>query len=710
VLPPESYGYKMMELTKPPFWDGKSMNLPPQFSWGGRIGAAPPQQRYPGWLNINRTQDVALSMSKIAGRHTIKAGYYLNHSYKAQNANVSFQGNVNFGNDTNNALDSGFGYANAALGVFTQYTQQSKFVEGSMLYNQTEFFVQDNWKVTSRLTLDYGMRFVNQQPQYDQFQQMSNFFPDKWKASDAQVLYVSGCSNGAVTCSGNIRNAMDPRTGKILTAVGAANTQAAIGTPIPGTGNPLNGIIQAGNGIAKTNYTWPKLVAAPRFGFAYDLTGKSNWVIRGGGGLFYDRPDGNTVFSTPGNPPIATTKDLRNGLLSTLGQGLSPQPVPSLNTFQYKAKVPTSLQWQIGIQKSLPWGMVGDMSYVGNHGINRLGATQNGSLQNLNAVDIGAAYLPQNQDPTLGPNATPGASAYTSNLLRAFQGLSGINENQTRFWDTYHSLQFNVNRRFARGLSFGANYTHGISLKGNTGISQRFQHAADGTITLRSDEAQWEKLNETLDAVPHLFKANAIWNIPGIHNHGALLLNLTRDWQISTVATVASGSTYGIGFSYQSNGGNVNLTGSPDWGARVALLDGLGSGCSSSQYAQFNGAAIRPPTFGSVGMESGRNYMRGCLTRNDDMSLVRRIRVSRSERYRAELRADVFNAFNTVDINARNSSAQFTSPTNLTMVNSQFNADGSVNQSRLKPNNAGFGAATGARTLRNIQLQLRFQF
>ena len=95
------------------------MNLPPVFSWGGRIGAAPPQQRYPGWLNINRTQDVAISLTHIAGRHTIKGGYYLNHSYKAQNANVSWQGRVNFGNDTNNALDTGFGYANAALGVFT---------------------------------------------------------------------------------------------------------------------------------------------------------------------------------------------------------------------------------------------------------------------------------------------------------------------------------------------------------------------------------------------------------------------------------------------------------------------------------------------------------------------------------------------------------------------------------------------------------------
>src|SRR5258706_1539444 len=134
----------MMELTKPAFWDGKSLNLQPVFSWCGRIGAAPPQQRYPGWLNINRTQDVAVSMTKVTGRHTFKGGFYLNHSYKAQNTGVTFQGTANFGNDTNNALDSGFGYANAALGIFTQYTQASRFVEGSMLSNQPKYFVKEN--------------------------------------------------------------------------------------------------------------------------------------------------------------------------------------------------------------------------------------------------------------------------------------------------------------------------------------------------------------------------------------------------------------------------------------------------------------------------------------------------------------------------------------------------------------------------------------
>ena len=64
-------------------------------------------------------------------------------------------------------------------------------------------------------------------------------------------------------------------------------------------------------------------VVGPRFGAAYDISGNQSVVLRGGGGIFYDRPDGNTVFSIPGNPPIATSQDLRNGQLQTLGTGLS---------------------------------------------------------------------------------------------------------------------------------------------------------------------------------------------------------------------------------------------------------------------------------------------------------------------------------------------------------------------------------------------------
>ena len=522
------------------------------------------------------------------GSHTIKAGFYNNHSFKAQNtgaggiANLTFQGYVNFGNDTNNGLDTGFGYANAATGVFTQYLQASDFIEGHMVYDNTEFFVQDNWKVNNQLTVDYGIRFTRQQPQHDRFQQMSNFFPEQWSLSQAPLLYVAGCSNGATTCTGNLRNARDPRRGQVLTVPGAANTQAAIGTPIPGTGNALNGIKRAGDGIAETGYIWPTMVIGPRFGMAYDLTGNQDTILRAGGGLYYDRPDGNTVFSIPGNPPLATARDLRNGQLQTLGQGLAPVPVPALITFQYDAKVPASWQWQAGVQRALPWSLATDISYVGNHGFNRLGSFQGGTRMNMNAVDIGAAYLPQNQDPTLGTSSVPGANAYTSNLLRPYRGLGTVEQNTTEFYDTYHSLQFSLNRRFRNGFSFGANYTLGLSFTGNTGLVKRLQHAADGSFSLRADQAEYEELNKNLDMRPHFFKANAIWATPRAPEAlGKVVGAVLNDWQIAGVLTAGSGQAYDLTYNYQNNGGNVNLTGSPDYGARIRFTGDPGSGCSA---------------------------------------------------------------------------------------------------------------------------------
>ena len=741
VVPQRSYAYEVLQDTKPPFWDGTKMNLPPIFNWGGRIGAAPPNQRYPGWLNINRTQDVAVSLTKVAGRHTMKGGFYNNHSFKAQNVGagggLSFQGTVDFGNDTNNALDSGFGYSNAALGVFTRYQQASLFVEGSMIYNNTEGYIQDNWKVNNRLTLDYGLRLTHQQPQYDQFQQMSNFFPNLWSASAAPVLYVPGCTTGT-TCSGNARNAMDPRTRQILVVAGAASSSAYIGTPILGSGNPVNGVKQAGDGIAKTGYTWPNIVLGPRFGMAYDISGNQSLVFRGGAGLFYDRPDGNTVFSIPGNPPIATSTDLRNSTLQTLTQGLAVGAVPQLVTFQYDAKVPASVQWQAGIQKTLPWASVVDVSYVGNHGYNRLGGFQGGTTVNLNAVDIGAAYLDKNQDPTLGPQTVPGAGALPTNNLRPYPGFAAINQNTTEFWDEYHSIQSNFNRRFRNGFSFGVNYVLSLSFKGNTGLQRRLQHNSDGSLSIRSDQAQYEKLNEDLNLQRHLVKANWVWDLPDLKssNSAAKAIGyLINDWQVSGLFTGGSGNRYptaqgnqaDINYGYNNNGGNVNLTGSPDYGARVVIVGDPGKGCSSNQYQQFNTAAFSGPQYGSVGLESGRNYMVGCPDHTTDLAIARNIRFGGGRL--VQVRLDAFNAFNTAIITGRQTTVTFRSPTDLTVVNPQYVANqgdttlapgvtGTIlNSARLQPRNAGFGAANAWSTnqingnyTRFIQFTVRVQF
>ena len=128
-----------------------------------------------------------------------------------------------------------------------------------MVYNNTEFYVQDNWKVSNRLTLDYGCGHASAAA--------ARQAPADVELLPGPVVGVIGA--GALRpglqqrggdLPGNILNAKDPRTGQILTVPGVANTQAAIGTPIPASGNMLNGVRQAGDGIAKTGYTWPSIV------------------------------------------------------------------------------------------------------------------------------------------------------------------------------------------------------------------------------------------------------------------------------------------------------------------------------------------------------------------------------------------------------------------------------------------------------------------
>jgi hypothetical protein len=137
VLDPAYYGCGVMQKEKQPFWDGKSLNLPPIFGWGSGIGAAPPNQQYPGYLNIKpdagpgRQPDEGRGAAHAQGRGLPQPQLQGAELGAGGIVNLSFQGHVDFGNNTTNALDSGFGYANAALGVFTQYLQASKIIEGN---------------------------------------------------------------------------------------------------------------------------------------------------------------------------------------------------------------------------------------------------------------------------------------------------------------------------------------------------------------------------------------------------------------------------------------------------------------------------------------------------------------------------------------------------------------------------------------------------
>jgi hypothetical protein len=235
VLNADYYAHDVLNDVNPPIWDGARIQMPPGLSWGNRIDNDPPNVPFPGFLNVNRTRDLSISLTKVAGRHTLKAGFYNTHSWKAQQRG-GWNGTINFSNDNNNPLASTFGFANAALGILTSYQQASSYVEGNFVYDNIEGYVQDNWKVNDRLTLDYGVRLVHQQPQYDELGQASNFLPERWDFAQAPLLYVAGCPNGVNPCSGANRQAMNPVTGQLL----GRNTALAIGTLVPNTGDTTN--------------------------------------------------------------------------------------------------------------------------------------------------------------------------------------------------------------------------------------------------------------------------------------------------------------------------------------------------------------------------------------------------------------------------------------------------------------------------------------
>ena len=712
VLTPGYYAIEALNLLSPPFWDGTRMAKVPTFGFGGRVANSPPTLGFPGWFNINSTHDFSVSLTKVKGRHTFKAGFYNTRSYKAEQTSNNAFGNINFQHDAvgTNPFDTSFGFANAAIGTFSSFLQAERYVETASIYNNREAYIQDNWKVTNRLTFDYGLRFVHQQAQYDTLRQASNFLPEEWSISQAPAMYVAGCANNVYPCSGTNRQAMNPLTGQFL----GPNSTSAIGTLVPNTGNLTNGLFLPGEGPLPDRATFfaPTLAVGPRFGMAYDLTGEQRMVLRGGAGLYFDRPSSTTVSAGVNNPPTSRTITVQFGQLQNLGRGgLTTQGAPTLAGLQLKTKLPKSTQWNVGVQTALPWSITLDTSYVGQHSFD----TFNGV--NINTVDFGTTFLPQYQDRTLTPSTTPGATAVVQNLMRSIRGYGPITIQMNRGWRTYHSIQLSLNRRFRNGLSFGFNDTISLSDKQQAGA--RLQHNPDGSFSYRDDQAEADRLLGKNNPIPHLFRANFVWDMPDLRSTQSGLRALgyvLNDWQLSGIwtgsrisANNSTSSAYTIGYSYQNGGGNQNLTGSPDFGGRIRVVGDPGNGCSSDPLRQFNTSAFEGPPVGSVGLESGNDYLKGCFINILDLAVARNIRLGGNRNI--QLRVDMFNAPNAAGIVGRNTTMNLTNPNDpRTITNLPFDANGNVIDSRSRPRGAGFGVANGYQTPRRVQMQVRFSF
>jgi hypothetical protein len=651
---------------------------------GGRTGNAGQYQTDRGpFTNFNVTHDVIASLTKVWGAHASKTGFYYQNSFKPQSLFASFNGQIDFRDNSSNPFDTGYSYANAITGVFTNYTQASKFAVPEWRYHNFEWYAQDNWKPHNRVTLDYGVRFYYWTPQWDESLQASNFLPDKFDQSQAVRLFRPAIINGT-------RVGFDAISGQTVDA-------RFIGRVVPGSGNRFNGSFQAGQGINDRLQSGNAFKVSPRFGIVYDLTGKSELILRGGAGVFYDRPQGNQVFDMITNAPGVLQSTLQWGQLQSLTASAGDPPATlSLNPSGYNFVPPRTTEWNVGIQRKLFNNFMVDIAYVGQKSTDELRQSQ------INAVPLGATFLPQNQDPTRAPSTVPGANALPNDLLRPYPGYGNI-----RMWDysgyhNYHSLQAGINRRFDNGFGFQFFYVWSKALTiNNDDFSAGAPNLPDAEVRRRDySYASYDR--------PHNFVTNFIYQLPNKAS-GPLALAI-NDWQISGIYRWTSGRPYTVGYSIPGIGA-ANLTGNDgNPGARVVLTCDPGSGWSGDPYRQLNTNCLAPPQPGSLGLESARYFVRNPPINNLDLSLSKSFVAPRGIRF--EIRMDMFNALNHPQFTGINGTPQFASLTDHTITNLPYDASGNLLR---KPDGSlaqptGFGAVNAVDRPRSFQLVTRVTF
>ena len=297
--------------------------------------------------------------------------------------------------------------------------------------------------------------------------------------------------------------------------------------------------------------------------------------------------------------------------------------------------------------------------------------------------------------------------------MRPYRGLGAIIATRPIFYTQYDSLQTSFNRRFRNGWQGGVNWTLSLRHKGNTFSPKHLQHNADGTIGLRPEQDAVDEVLSNAGLRRHLIKGNFVWNLPDIVGGRRGVEGARRDRQrLAGVRRLHRRQRRALRRHVLVP--DRRREREPDriaelprayphrWRHRLGLLE---RSVRAVQRERVRGTDLQQPR-------------RRIRRQPAERLLGSRRPISRSPATSAsaaaaqlQFRLDIFNAFNSVVINARNTTIQYNNPAAATTItNNQYNADGSLNTARLTPATAGAGAATGAQAMRSMQMQIRFRF
>jgi len=665
------------------------LGLIPRANFGalGVTGGDGVNMDYPDRLGATALDYVASfrdTLSWVKGSHSFKAGGYLEFMENNEARGGNWAGRFLFDRNTNNPLDTNFTYANAVLGVFSEYNEPNRpgstFNRGLL----SEWFAQDTWKASDRMTIDYGVRFLWYTPWWRPDNLTANFRPDLYDPSKAPLLFRPALVN-------NQARAQNPLTGEILPAV-------FVGTFVPGTGLVGNGMELAGDpgvprGFRKTHA--PE--AEPRIGFAYDLGGTGRTVVRGSAGLYHNARLGGGSLGNLRNPPFISSPTLYYGMMSTMlapGAALADRPV-NANALERDTRTPSSYNFSLGVAREVGWGTVVDVAYVGALGRHLEMET------NINAVPDGARFLdinPQNRDPR-------STAALPAEFLRPFAGYQDIFVRGNFGTSNYNALQLQVNRRYIKGLQLGASYTWGKSLGVGDDDPAR--------VSLARPMKDWHYSVAAFNQ-DHSLVINYTWDVPDGSRvwNNLLTRGLLDGWQLSGVNAFVSGEWAGItmsttdGFDFTGGDGGTGagLGGSNPLGGTF-VNDGLRvvrpvvvgvvqppRGERDPLTGWFNTAAFaRPSGRGDYG-NAARHLIQRPGVNNWDLALFKNFAFGGARNL--QFRLEAFNVLNHTQFQELNRNAQF--DPNGRQVNANF---GTV-----------IGVTSPTRNARVLQMSLRMNF
>ena len=497
------YGYKGLfnnGVPQIPSFGGNASEAALVFNPGGFEAGGASQGLYANkWM-----PSISDTFTKVKGDHTLKAGFFYEWIRNSQPANNDTNGSMQV--SVGNTYSYGNEYADLLTGNLSQYQETNKNRINDIHYGTYEFFVQDSWKATRKLTVELGIRFSHFQPWEDALGFGYSIFD--------QSKFSPSCASSPTFC-GFEWHAKD--------------------SAVPVGGFPTR-----------------TLFYQPRFGAAYDVSGTGNTVVRGGWGRFYYHSGQFTngldasagVASTtltpstwvgstgcPTNPTVGSA--LFTAYLSCLN--LSATPATPSAVVANDNNQPYTDGYSVNVDQQTPWQGLLEVGYVGNRSkdlLNNGGAGGAGS--NINLVPFGSML-----------SATNPATA-NANLYRPLQGYGDLNFAVNNLYQNYNALQVSWIRH--SGLyTIQTNYTWQKAMGIISPNIQPFNLAANYGA-LPSDRR-------------NLFNAAYSIDLGNRLHVNRLVDGAANGWQFSGVTQLESGANIaygGNGFGGNAINGNYN--------------------------------------------------------------------------------------------------------------------------------------------------------